>query len=236
MLRDAPRPGVLRPGFQPVLALEVPARRGDELAGVLFVVVAIGEIAQFLADLKASGSADAFVLFGGDRVLAQPDLMSGMYDPATGGEAPLPPAAMFQDPSLSMLASRARAAIDPMDGGAAGFRSIAVDDDVVVVLRELTGFGSEPWQIALKLDRAQLNQPLDQLRTNALIGAEILGVAVVIALWVGRSLSHQIGSLAATAARLTRLAAADAIPLPDSRSREIAVAAKAFNSMTDAMR
>lgn len=221
---------------QPVLALEVPARRSDEFAGVLFVVVALGDVAQFLADLKASESADAFILFGGDRVLAHPDLMGGMYDPATVGEAPLPPVAMFRDPALSMLATGDRATIDPMAGGAAGFRGIIVDDDVVVVLRELTAYGAEPWQIALKLDRGQLNQPLDQLRANAIIGAAILAFAIVIALLVGRSLSRQIERLAAAAARLTRLDAAHAVQLPDSRFRELSVASEAFNSMTAAMR
>ena len=222
---------------QPVLALEAPARRADEFAGVLFVVVALGDVANFLADLKANGSADAFVLYGGDRVLAHPDLMGGMYDQAGQGEAPLPPAAMFRDPTLAMLASGDRATIDDRAaGGLEGFRGIAVDDEVVVVLRELTTYGTVPWQIALKLDRAQLNHPLDQLRTNAIIGGVILGIAVLIALLVGRSLARQIERLAASAARLTRLDAADAAHLPDSRFRELSVAAQAFNSMTAALR
>ncbi len=220
-----------------MLILETPVRVEGDFGGVLFVVVALGQLAEFLADLSERDSVDAFILYGDDKVLAHPSMFNRMFKMAPIGEIPLPNIDMFaDDPALSMLDNGALAEIDPMGMESKKFSGIVVNDDVVVLIRDHLGLGPEPWRIGFKVDRAKLNAPLIKLRQNAAIGILILIAAMIAALIMGRHMTVQIPRIASYAARLSRLEIVDSDPLPDSRYRELSVAAKAFNQMSSALK
>ena len=97
---------------QPVLNLEVPVRRDGQFVGVLFAVVELGRLVEYLAYLEAQESASAFVLYGPDHVLVHPKLLDRMVSVGEG-EVLLPEALTFPDPALSMLAAGMQSVIEP---------------------------------------------------------------------------------------------------------------------------
>ena len=220
---------------QPLLNLEVPVRRDGAFAGVLFVVVELGSLVDFLARLEEQESASAFVLYGPDHVLAHPHLLDMMLD-SEGAEVPLPELASFADPALSMLDSAVQSVIDPGGEGERMFTSLDVGGQYILTMREITGYGILPWRIGLTFEAGEISRELDQLRTIALLGLVILAVAVGLGLWLGRTFTRQITALADTARRFSTLDVAGAQTLPDSRFRELAEAAQAFNAMTVGLR
>ncbi len=218
---------------QPVLFLEVPVGREDTFGGVVLVVVALGELSQFLKDLEGRDATRAFVLYEGDRVLAHPALFDMMLTAGDDNEIPLPSLAMFDDPALAYRSEGTRAILDI---GAINHRytdAYELGDDLVIV-SELADFG--PWEIGLKLSRAVLDEELARIRQVAMVGLGILAVAVILGLLLGRVLSRQIGGLAAAANALANLDVDRVGTVPDSRFRELANAANAFNTMTTAMK
>ena len=64
---------------QPVLNLEVPVRRDGQFVGVLFAVVELGRLVEYLAYLEAQESASAFVLYGPDHVLVNPNCLTAWF-------------------------------------------------------------------------------------------------------------------------------------------------------------
>ncbi len=218
---------------QPVLFLEVPIGRGDTFGGVVLVVVALGELSQFLKDLESRDATRAFVLYGGDRVLAHPALFDTMLTAGEANEVPLPSLSMFNDPALAFRDSGTRAILDIGGNDRRYSDAYELGEDLVIV-SQLSDFG--PWEIGLKLRRAVLDEELARIRQVAVVGLAILAIAVALGLLLGRTLTRQIGGLAQVANALATLDVDRVATLPDSRFRELANAASAFNKMTNAMR
>ncbi|MHA1567398.1 MAG: adenylate/guanylate cyclase domain-containing protein [Alphaproteobacteria bacterium] len=218
---------------QPVLFLEVPVGRGESFSGVVLVVVALGELSQFLKELESRDATRAFVLYEGDKVLAHPALFDMMLSAGSENEVPLPSLTMFSDPALAFRLEGKRAILDI---GAINHRytdAYELGEDLVIV-SELSDFG--PWEIGLKLRRSVLDEELARIRKVALVGLTILAIAVALGLMLGRVLTRQIGGLAEVANALATLDVDRVERLPDSRFRELDNAAHAFNAMTTAMR
>ena len=223
---------------QPVLALERPVRRDGEFLGVVLVVVALGDLSEFLARLAEMEAANAFILYDREHVLSHPKLFDMMLTVETGSdEVPLPTIAGFGDPALQLVQDGEEyAAIVSGDDGMRMISGAYEDDDNVVILRDLVGFGGQPWQIGLTFDKAEVNAEINRLTSVALLGVAILVVALILALWVGRSMTRQIRTLAVAADSLRTLDIANAAVVPRSRFRELDDAAQAFNAMTAALR
>ncbi len=218
---------------QPVLFLEVPVGRGDTFGGVVLVVVALGELSQFLKELESRDATRAFVLYDGTNVLAHPALFDVMPTAGNANEVPLPTLAMFGDPALEFRNTGSRAVLDVGTSDRRYTDAFEVGDDLVIV-SALEDFG--PWEIGLKLRRAVLDEELARIRQVALVGLGILAVAVALGLMLGRVLTRQIGGLAEVANALATLDVDRVGTLPASRFRELDNAAHAFNAMTTAMR
>ena len=219
---------------QPVLNLEVPVQIGGEFAGVIFAVVELGSIVAFLEDLRRTESADAFILYGRERLLAHPRLFDTMLE-GVGAEVPLAAAATFDDPALAGLGAAMPSTIDPAEGEDRMFTSMDVGDKIVT-LREIGGYGDEPWQIGLTFDAAEVNRPLAELQRTALLGLLILAISVALAMWMGRTFSRRIAAMCDIADRLARMDVATCGVQPRSRLLEFDEASRAFNAMTRGLR
>ena len=220
---------------QPVLNLEVPVNRDGEFLGVLFVVVQLGTVVDFLARLEIEQETRAFVLYGRDRILAHPDMRTMMLT-EEGGEVALPPVSILADPAVVNLARGTPAAIDPGRDSPQMFESWTVPGGFLVTLREIAGYGPQPWQIALTFDADVVNAPLRQLQTTAAAGLGILAVAMLAALWMSRALARRIEGMCDIAYRLARLDVASCEIQPDSRIQEFHDASEAFGAMTAGLR
>ena len=220
---------------QPVLNLEVPVRRDGQFVGVLFAVVELGRLVEYLAYLEAQESASAFVLYGPDHVLVHPKLLDRMVSVGEG-EVPLPEALTFPDPALSMLAAGMQSVIEPGEDEHRMFTSLDIGGKYILMFREILGYGPQPWRIGLTFQASEVNKQLDQLRTISFLGLGILVVAVILGFWVGRTISRQISALADTARKLSTLDVANTVELPDSRFKELAAASQSFNAMTAGLR
>ena len=223
---------------QPVLALERPVRRGDDFMGVVLVVVALGDLSEFLASLAEMGAADAFILYDRQHVLSHPMLFDTMLTVDTDAdEVPLPTIASFGDRALGLIETGDEyAAIGTGEGAMRDIGGAYADDEYVVIVRDLLGFGGQPWQIGLKFQEAEVGAEIDRLSRVALLGLVILAVSLILALLVGRSLTRQIRTLAVAADSLRTLDIANAAEVPRSRFSELDDAAQAFNAMTAALR
>ena len=79
------------------------------------------------------------------------------------------------------------------------FTSLDIGGKHILMFREILGYGPQPWRIGLTFPASEVNKQLDQLRTISFLGLGILVVAVILGLWVGRTISRQISGLADSA-------------------------------------
>lgn len=213
----------------------VPVHRDGAFVGVIGALVTLADMNEFLQALRRKEGLTAFILYDGTTVLAHPDLTE--YEPVArgSGESPLPDL-VTADPELKLLeTTHTHPQGIPAAFGEA-FSTIRMDDDHIVLMREITGFGSRPWQLGLRFDRAELTREVERIQLAGGIGLAILVLALVLAQLWGRAVARRIRLLAVTAASLTTLDVANTKPLPDSRIRELASAARAFNALIRAMR
>ncbi len=215
---------------QPALAMEVPVNRNGAFIGVVIVVVELGEVAQFLADLEVQQGTNAFVLYGKDHVLAHPSLVNMMaeYD----SDVLLPTVDMFEDPAFAVIRGGGE---ETTFAQTEGISYAYANEDYEVSLRELAGLGQLPWQIGLTFPASDRGEDQRAL-TVIYLGIAILVVSALITSIVGNALARPARQLAAAAERITALDVAGVPDLKPSRFRELGRAADAFNSMTAALR
>jgi len=229
-----------------LLTLRMPVRRDDRFIGMLVVAVALGDLSRFLSELYVDEGLSAFVLYDREHVLAHQALRYKEFDfsKKEAGGLPLPRIDQVDDPVLARLWHGSRPAEGigrPRTGGNGNGRATAEvvdlgDDSHLFLLRELDGYGAQPWTVGINYRLDEVGVEIERLWTTGLVGLGILLVSVGTALWIGRAISRQIGQLADVAASVSALDFRNAPTLPDSRFRELANAAEAFNAMVAGLR
>ena len=243
--RDRQGPFWVEPMWSPevkttLLTVRMGVRRDDRFIGMLIVGVSIGDLSRFLSELYVDEGLSAFVLYGREHVLAHQALRYKEFDFSDhGGGLPLPRIDQVDDPVLASLWRNSR----PADTFAIPGRNSANaevveigDDSHLFLLRTLEGYGAQPWTVGINYRLDEVGVEVERLWTTGLVGFGILLVSVGAALWIGRAISRQIARLAAAAASVSALDFRSAPTLPDSRFRELANAADAFNSMVAGLR
>ena len=213
-----------------------PVHRHGEYLGLLAATVRVDLLSELIdADSRGHGGT-AFVLVGGDQVLAHPALIGGF--PGLSPEKPMPSVADIADPVVSAL-------IEP--GSERGFRArleretgIRVietpDADYAVVSRTITRYGDVPWLVAVYFPAADLADELWRLAWAAIAGVAVLIVSLVAAFGFARYLSAPINRLALAAHQVSDLSLGGVQRLPSSLFTEMTEAASAFNSMVVGLR
>jgi adenylate cyclase len=234
------RPAWLEPTWmpalnEPILSFIAPVRRNGRFAGTVVVSTRLDELARFLKTIETEKGVRAFILYDSRYVLGHPELLDQGADLSGGGGAvALPTVETFHEDAFRLLQEEAQRAESLLRRSR--IDDAPVDEEFIVLIREIRRYGAVPWQIALRFRPAEVTVELDRLRDAAIVGFGILLLAVATGYFVTRNLNRQIGRLAATANRLRELDVADLEPLPDSRLRELAHAARAFNALIAAMR
>jgi class 3 adenylate cyclase len=219
-----------------LLTLRHPVRRGERLVGVLVVAVSLGDLSRFLSELFVDENLSAFVLFDKEHVLAHQNLRYLELDLSRLGDGlPLPLVGQVEDPILSRL-WEGQVQTPPL-GPQTETRIVEVGaEEYLFLLRPLEGYGAQPWTVGISVRLDDVGAEVERLLSAALVGIGILLAAVTAALLAGRTISRQIARIADAAAVVGTLDFRAAPTLPDSRFREIAHAAEAFNTMVAGLR
>lgn len=181
-----------------LLNLRTPVWRDGEFLGVLISVVSIVDLSEFLAQTPVDYIKRAFILVGSDQVLAHPRLVRGFE--GLSDEQPLPHIDQIGDPVLEAMMSGAPEGTRPSRRlqERVGGRTIRVgDDSYVVVIREIRGYGREPWRAGFYLPLEHIEDAFARIRVIGGMGGGILFLAVGAAVILGRSLTRPIRRLSA---------------------------------------
>jgi class 3 adenylate cyclase len=151
---------------------------------------------------------------------AMPDIASG-FDPVLAA-LPWPPQDMFD----GELADR------PANVGVA--QATVGGRDYLVVYRRITGYGPVPWYIGYHVPQSWAQEVLDTINDVIPFAAMLVGIALLLALWLGRAIGNPIRAFAHNARRIARLDL-DTQPIAGSRLTELDMAAEAQGAMRNGL-
>ena len=221
----------------PALLRDQPLRRDGRFVGMLGQIVSVTHLSHILEEFRAQHGVTPFVLYGHDAVLAHPLLVRPRPTP---GATPLVPVAELGDPVLVAL-------LQPGGWEPLGLRRlksargghVRVDGEpYMYVVRDIDGFGAQPWTLGVYLDPVsggQRAQMMD-LAVSVAAGLAVLVLAVLAAAFSGRYLARSVQALgeAARAVREERLEEMPKFRL--SGILEFDEARQSFQQMTSALK
>ncbi|MDW6025535.1 adenylate/guanylate cyclase domain-containing protein [Mesorhizobium sp. BAC0120] len=222
-----------------------PLIRQGEIRGWIVAPIELLTLSRIAQDLSQRFETTAFILEGGDRVLAHERLLTHDF---SKGEATIPLAG-FDDPVLAHFTQRRPisefaklgaegvqiAEIDTADGPDAG----AVHEGAhgyIVITKQLTGYGVRPWTIGAYFPKWEVSQEIMRTWLSAAIGLALLAIALVVAVILGKRLSRPVKAIAAQAHLVADFDLDGVKPLPHSRVLEFDNQASAFNAMLTGLR
>ncbi len=215
-----------------LLNVRYPVRREGRYIGALAAGVRVNTLSTLLEDTAKALGGGAFVLYGGDLVLAHPDLIDGAF--ALDAANPLPIAARLGDPVVA-AALRGHAVTDLE--ARTGIRIVETGGEEVALLsRTVRRYGDRPWLVGVHFPAATLTDELDRLRWAAKAGGVVLLLSLAAAWAMARALGTPFDRLAAAAEQVRGLALDRVRPLPGSLFREVTAADRAFNAMVVGLR
>ncbi|WP_448203649.1 adenylate/guanylate cyclase domain-containing protein [Azospirillum sp. sgz302134] len=213
-----------------------PVRRNGRYLGQVIVGVSLGDLSRFLSTLYVEQGLNAFVLFDKQHVLAHPSLAGMKFDFSNKTDGPpLPRVDQVADPGLAALWSSGQP-VQALKKRVEGRMVTALDEDYLFLMRSMAGYGRQDWIIGISFRANEAGTEVRRLYMTGLAGLGILLVSVAVALVVGRRISAQVARLAEAADRVRNFEFRDIPELPDSRLRELARAATAFNAMVAGLR
>ncbi|PWC94360.1 adenylate/guanylate cyclase domain-containing protein [Azospirillum sp. TSO5] len=218
------------------VTLYQPVRRDGRYLGQVAVGVSLGDLSRFLQVLYVEQGLNAFVLYDHSHVLAHPALVGRTFDFSGKLDGPpLPRIDQVDDPALAALWSSG-VPVQSLKKRVEGRSVRVLGSDYTFLTRKMAGYGQQDWIIGIGYRDGEMGVEIRRLYVTGAVGFAILLVSVGVALLVGRRISRQVARLAEAADRV-RAFEFRAIPdLPDSRLREMARAAAAFNAMIAGLR
>ena len=214
----------------------VPVRRGDEFFGLIAVTVSLDNIVNFLDVLEKEERLSAFILYDEEFVLGHPRLLDSDFRPTSNlQDNPLPTIADVSEPAFRLLNGASQRA-DQLLRNAPTVSDARVDDDFIIITRNINRYGAIPWTFGLKFRTDEVSGEVDRLRNIAIVGLIILIIAVVVGYLFARLLNRKIGQLATAAEAMSGLDMANVPVVPDSFLTELSNAARTFNTMIGALR
>ncbi|MCG5242741.1 adenylate/guanylate cyclase domain-containing protein [Azospirillum doebereinerae] len=218
------------------ISLYQPVRRDGRYLGQVVVGVSLGDLSRFLSLLYVEQGLNAFVLYDRTHVLAHPALVGRSFDFSNKPDGPpLPRVDQVDDPALAALWT-AGTPVQSLKKRVEGKAVSVMGDDYLFLMRSMAGYGQQDWIIGIGFRDGEVNGEIRRLYKTGLVGLAILLVSVAVALYVGRKISRQVARLAEAADRVRAFEFRDIADLPDSRLREMARAASAFNAMVAGLR
>lgn len=228
---------LFNPGIgQTVIVCAQPVIRDGQVIGVLVAVVSTEELSQYVGRLGREANVNAFILYGRDRVLAHVSMQGGGV--RASAEEPLPALERFGDPVLAALwderknRGRLFRARPPIEN-----RTVDVGGEYYpFVYTELAGYSDRPLLVGVYSRASDFSDIINRLILALVAGGVAIVGAIVMAVLMGRRLARPVKRISEAATLVGDLRVSEVQPLPRSRIREIDEQARAFNSMTGALR
>jgi class 3 adenylate cyclase len=224
---------------QPHLAVSTPVVRDGRLLAVISSVVSVKALSNYVDDFALqSGLRHAFILYGPDRVLAHPALIDNMK--GLGQDKPLPGLAEVGDPLLASIWKDGRRPLEMLEGfggSLLGHRGEVDGEDVYYLYRVIGGYGPQQLYMGVYARESELDtSAIDRVTLAGWIGLVILGLALVIAVVLGRAIARPVRDLAGAARAISTFDFRRVAPAKGSAFRELDSAAQAFNAMLAGLR
>lgn len=208
-----------------------PVRRNGQFLGVLIASVSTASLSEFLAHNPFGPQMNAFILAGGDSVIAHSRLtgpVSGLSD-----QQPLPRLDQVGDPILQRAAADGKLVLSSVPAPLSTIDTVQDADGAayLLVYQTIDKYGAKPWVAGLHLPRSLIERALMRIDVMAAIGLVILLATVLAAYLLGRALTRPVREIAAAATRIHDFEVEAGRPLGVSHFRELDDAARAFNAM-----
>jgi len=226
--------------------VSMPLVRAGRTEGWIIAPVELGTLSHIARDLSSRYQTHAFILFDGDKVLADPALAVPPDSPDRFGL--LAPVDRFGDPVLSRFSQR-----EPFtEFSTAQLRQVEIsqiripDADAsslfggerffVAISKQLTGYSPEPWTIGAYFRRGDISEEILRIWDSALVGLGFLVIALIAAVMLGRLFARPLRAMAVQAQHVADFDLDAVVPLRHSRVRELDEQASAFNAMLVGLR
>ncbi len=213
-----------------------PLRRNGEYVGSIVAAVTTNELSKFASEMGKMFGSRIFVLYGADRVLAHPDLVSG--HPSRSVKDPLVPLDRVGDPVLARIDQAVPVQfLEFTSQSDAEMLQLSVNDVLYFVVRKsLRQFGDTPFVIGAYRRASEVDAPLRLLYMSGLIGLAFLVVSLICVIWISRRISIPIRRVSGGVAKVGTLDFDQVEEIKPSRIREVNDLATAFNKMLGGLR
>lgn len=239
-----------------VMPVQGPLRHKDgRFLGAVMSAVGFNGLSRFLRDADKDTDLISFILFDDQYVLAHPALAERKFDfSKVEGRPPLPTLAEVSDPVAASIWS----VVGPDGVGTAlakwnagkkvdtrlnerrtdvHFRLAEVEGvNYFYLLRSISDYGEHPFTLVVAMREEDMDREIERFQHLLVVGFGILTISVLAAMLLGRMISRRIRLLSGAAVALRDLDFENVPRLPDSRFREVADAAAAFNAMVSGLR
>jgi adenylate cyclase len=227
--------------------VSVPLVRGGETQGWVVAPIDLLTLSAITQDLSTRFETTAFIMDGDDRILAHPHLMR---PGAPGlGNGPTVPLSSFDDPVLAHFGERRIIDYFPKTSApGVEFSEIQLaapsdaatrplwDPEYILITKQVSGYGASPWKIGAYFAKRALGDEIMRVWISAVIGLAMLGVALIVAVLLGKRLARPVRAIASQAHLVADLNLEGVKPLPRSRVLEFDDQAAAFNAMLTGLR
>jgi adenylate cyclase len=116
-----------------------------------------------------------------------------------------------------------------------GVTQVALGDmDYFVVFRRVNGFGERPWYIGYRVPQSWADQVLETINAAIPFAAIMIGIAILVAFFLGRAIGSPIHQFANISRRIAQMEL-DVAPSKGSRITEFDMAAEAQGAMRNGL-
>lgn len=213
-----------------------PLRKNGRFVGLIVAAVTIEDLSRLAAELSNIFGNTTFLMYGDDRVLAHPRLLTESL-PRSESE----PAVSVERLGDRVISGLGRAVpskfADLSAHKNARMHELAADGVSYFVLRKtLHQYGETPFVIGIYRAAGEVNAPLRLLYTSGLIGLGVLVIALLSAALLSHKIAAPIRRVTEGVMKVGQLSFADVEPLPGAWIKEVGDLARSFNGMLGGLR
>jgi adenylate cyclase len=214
------------------MPLLAPLRRDGQVIGVIATLISVPDFARRVLNRTREPGLNAAVLLDDTSLIVHPLLADGTFK--ASDDQPLPKVAEVGDPVLGAFdpVHRDDPALHPNVPLDFAVQSQNVDGtDWIFLSRTVDVVGTRPWIAVLSIRGSDIGAQFDNLQMALWISLGVAAVAVLGALYLGRSISRPIHNFAGAIRHLSALEFDKTQPMKGSWLREFDIAAEAYNGM-----
>ncbi len=213
-----------------------PLRRDGEYIGLIVAAVTTKELSKLASEMGEMFGSRTFILYGEDRVLAHPDLVSNQ--PSRSVIDPVVPLDLVGDRVLARIDRAVPIQIVEFDGeSSTEALQLTVDNVLYFVLKQtLHQYGDTPFVVGAYRRASEVDAPLRLFYLSGLIGLAFLLISLICVIWLSRRIALPIRRVSSGVTKVGTLDFDQVEKIKPSLIREVNDLATAFNKMLGGLR